>query len=448
MSIWRRTAALATTIKTFRPINNNPGNDPNAINPASASTDESNEITFDGLYAKLPLTPEQSKASNDSIETAMLNLGKAYIQGIEDCAIGTETLETLRTKFPDFAKMDEVLFNLYYCYNKNGETDKAEAIKKLMNEKYSKSKLTTIVTTGKDPADKSGNVEATKAYERIYDLFIEGNFDSAIAQKKIADSLYNDSHWTPQLLYIEAVYFVKQRNDSIAKTVLNDIISKFPQSPLAAKAANLVNVLARRNQIEQELRDLVLKMPDTTRKIPVQGPVVINNNKPQIAKDSVTTQPAVVQPPPITGNNNRPTIDTIAKKPVQPVPLVYTSTPDAPHYVVIVLNKIDPVYVNEARNAFVNYNRDTYYNKQMDAELINVDNDNRLLLISPFKNAQEALDYVEHTRPVTATQILPWLKGGKYFYSIITDQNLELLKNNKDIDKYKQFLDKTFPGKF
>src|SRR6185503_17857010 len=219
------------------------------------------EITFDGLYAKLPLTTEQMKESNDSLQSAMFNLGIAYIQGIEDCSIGTETFEQLRTKFPGHPKMDEVLFNLYYCYNKNGELAKAEAIKRQMNEQFGKSRFTTIVTTGKDPEAKTSNPEATKMYEGIYDLFLEGKFEDAIARKKIADSLYSNNFWTPQLLYIEAVYFIKQRQDSAAKVELNNIISKFPQSPLSAKATTMIDVLNRRSQIEKELRELVINMP-------------------------------------------------------------------------------------------------------------------------------------------------------------------------------------------
>ena len=84
----------------------------------------------------------------------------------------------------------------------------------------------------------------------------------------------------------------------------------------------------------------------------------------------------------------------------------------------------------------------------MQAELVEVDTDNRLLLISPFKNAAEAMTYVDQTRPKTSSEIIPWLKGGKYSYSIITEKNLEILKNSKDLDKYKQFLDKNVPGKF
>ena len=67
---------------------------------------------------------------------------------------------------------------------------------------------------------------------------------------------------------------------------------------------------------------------------------------------------------------------------------------------------------------------------------------------SAFKNAAEALTYVDQTRPKTSSEIIPWLKGGKYSYSIITGKNLEVLKNSKDLDKYKQFLDKNVPGKF
>ncbi len=51
-------------------------------------------------------------------------------------------------------------------------------------------------------------------------------------------------------------------------------------------------------------------------------------------------------------------------------------------------------------------------------------------------------------RPLTPTEIIPWLKGGKYSFSIITEKNLDLLKASKDIENYKKFLDQNLPGKF
>lgn len=501
---WRRSAALMNQIQSNNNVNMT-GADPTGANPADPSA-SGNESTFDGLYNRLPLTPQSLKVSNDSLQKAQFELGKIYIQDLEDCLAGTETLEALRTRFPQHPQMDEILFNLYYCYQRQGETAKASAIKGQMSQQFANSNLTAIVTTGKNPKDPQSNTEATRTYEGIYDLFIEGQFEEAVARKKTADSIYGGNYWTPQLLYIEAVYYIRQREDSIAKKVLNNIISRFDQTPMAAKAANLLSVLNRRAEIEEELRNLVITRPAedsvTAQPVAVVPPAV---PQPQPVKDTVTTKPRVpvitdpvatkpvipkdtlqitppgditvvkppvdslatsvptpdsvivtpVQPdtaatkPPVTA----PRPDTVVKAPIQP-PVVQTDPnafnykPEVPHYVVVVLNKIDPVFIREAQNAFNLHNQQNYRSKTMTTELVPLDTDNRLLLISPFKNAQEALEYVTVNKPKTATQIIPWLKGGKYSFMIISQTNLELLKTNKELGKYQQFLQNQLPGQF
>jgi hypothetical protein len=437
---WRRgnnvSAAMQDKINKANQASNNP-------RAGLKGQGQGDETTFDGLYGNLPLTTEQLKASNDSIQEAMFRLGKAYVQEIEDCSIGTETFETLRTRYPGFNPMDEVLFNLYYCYNKNGETAKAAAIKQLMSQKYDTSNFTTIVVTGKNPK-ATGNADATKAYEKIYDLFIEGNFAEAIAQKKIADSMYSKSNWTPQLLYIESVYYIKQRQDSAAIKVLNDIISQFPESPLAPRATNMINVLGRRAQIEDELNKLQITRPveDTSRRVTTNAPVT----QQPVQKDTATRQ--ITDPPVRTVT--RPVTDTTAKQPVvnQPVVSPYVYAPGDAHYVVLILTQVDQIFASEAKNAFYRYNRENFYNKQFALDLVDIDGTNRFMLISPFKSAEEALAYVDKTKPRTANDILPWLKGGKYTFSIINEKNLQLLQTNKNVDNYRSFLNQHLPGRF
>jgi hypothetical protein len=446
---WRRSAAMASIVQSQMQNSQSQYDRQRANNGVvNFSTEGEPEITYEVLYDRLPVTPEKLKQSNDSIQAAQFDVGLLYINELEDCLTGTTTLEGLRTRFPDFSKMDEVLFKLYFCYNKNGETDKAAAIKKLMTEKHGGSNFTTILVTGKNPQAAGPDEEATRTYEKIYDLFIEGNFTEAIAQKKTADSLYSSNYWTPQLLYIESVYYIRQHEDSIAKNALSNIISRFAGTPLEAKATTMLDVLNRRAQIEEELRNLVVtpQEDDTTTRY---RPETVNNNPPVTAPQIVRKDSAVVKPP-VTQPLIQvpPKIDTVVRTPIQLPANSYAFDAETPHYVVLALNKVDPVFVNEARNAFARFNRDTYYNKQMQAELVEIDADNRFLLISPFKNAQEATDYVEKTRPRTASEILPWLKGGKYSFTIITERNLELLKTSKDIEKYNQFLNQHLPGKF
>ena len=93
--------------------------------------------------------------------------------------------------------------------------------------------------------------------------FIEGHFDEAAAEKLKLDSLYGEKYWTPQLLYIEALYYIHYRYDSIGKVTLNKIITKYQGSPMAAKAKNVLRVLNERERIENYLRNLhVTRLPE------------------------------------------------------------------------------------------------------------------------------------------------------------------------------------------
>jgi len=430
---WRRSAAYAAIINSNQPGNQNqPGGQ-----PTQGGGDD--ELSFEGLYSKLPLTPEQLSLSNDSVQQALFELGKAYIQNIEDCSAGTETLEELRSRFPQFAKMSEVLFNLYYCYNKSGNAAKTAEIKQLLINNYGSSSFAKILITGENPDAKTPGNAATKTYENIYDLFIEGKFAEAITQKKTADSIYGKNYWTPQLLYIEAVYYIKQRRDSIAKEVLSGIISQFDNSPIKAKASSLLDVLNRRYLIEEELKKLVVtRTPEDSAKFKP----VINPPKKDIHDTAAVKQPVVTVPvKPVISDSAR--TNSVVKS---DAPFVYS--PGEGHYVVLILNKVDPVFSNEAKNAFARYHRDNFYNKQFSLDLFELDADNRLLLIAPFTNAQDAIAYIDKTKPRTADEIVPWLKGGKYSFSILTNGNFDLLKQYKNLEGYKVFLNQYFPGKF
>ena len=608
---WRRSSAVMATLRNQQ--QKGPGLPGNSGDLPSTESMQSSEVTAEGLLSRIPNSPEALKRSNDSVQTAMFANGVIYIRELEDCPLGTETLEQTRLRFPEIKQMDELLFNLYYCYWKNGEKGRADAIRKAMGDQFPKSDLTSIVTTGKSNKPTAIQEEPTKLYERVYDLFIEGKFSEAEDLKKKADSSYGKNYWTPQLLYIEAVYQIRQRQDSVATRTLNDIIGQFPGQPLAVKAANLLSVLGRRAQIEEELRNLVIKKDDDVenrvddRIANEPAPALIDSaaiarnkvtedslravnaalleknrldslqalkNEAELAKknredslqsarvaadllkknradsletarrnredslsisrmnrtdslkavkarklsaDSLATarrkqartdsltivknrkitadsllavrkkvasdslalaksnaaarkkevadstalvrsekdarKKAVADSLALTRTKPKPT-DSMAKAPVikpagAPVDaLGYTFKPASPHYVAIILTKVDPIFVSEARNAFARYNKDQYYNKTMNAELVELDESNRFLLMSPFQTSAEAVQYIDETRPKTATNIIPWLKGGKYAFIVITADNLKLLMESKDIGKYREFLEKNIPGKF
>ncbi len=447
---WRRSAAITGT--QARPGRGNP-----AGNPAAAGTntaDKPTELTFDGLYENIPLTGEKMKASNDSIQNALFSLSTIYAEQLEDCEGCIEAAESLRERFPGFEPMDRVLFNLYHCYSKLGETVRADALKKTMTDKYGTSDYTGIVTTGKNPAIPKEDPKPTKLYENIYDLFIEGNFEEATKNKKAADSVYGKGYWTPQLLYIEAVYHAKQREDSAAKAILAQIIALYPSSPLAVKAETLINVLGRRASIENELANMVIETPveDTVTRTRTEEPPPVVEEKQNLVKQDTSTvvRNDIPRNPVVPGKtiSTKSATDSVKLK-VAPPPLAsYDYNPGDKHYVAVVLNKVDNVFRNEAKNAFGIYNREKYYSRQFEYATVDIDADNKLLLIGGFDNADAAIEYLSQAKPVATTRIMPWLKPEKYSFTIISERNLEILKAKPLLEDYRKFTDKFWQRKF
>ena len=433
---WRRAAGMSFQPIVTKTVPDRPGNQP--IGDEVQAPPE--EISFDALYGHLPLTEKQLKLSNDSLSEALYKLGKSFANDLEDCPSSIRANEEIVNHFPAFNKIEEVLFTLYYCYNKSGETVKAQQAKKQMEQKYAGSRLTTIVSTGKDPGSKL-NEEATKAFQNVYDLFIEGNFTKAIADKKIADSIYGSNYWTPQLMYIEAVYYIKQRQDVKATEILNVIIAHDPGSAMAVKAGTMLDVLSRRQKIEDELNGLNVTRVEEKR-IPVDTTTKIDTvaYTPLPQKEKPKAEVKVADAKPVVK-----TADTVVNKPIISA---YAFKPDDKYYAAVILTKVDMVWVNETKNAFNIYNRGKYYNKQFEYTVTPLNAEYKFLLIGSFDNAQAAAEYVQSVKPVSNSQIVPWLATDKYSFTIISAANLEILKTQQDIGLYKQFIEKNIPGKF
>ena len=125
----------------------------------------------------------------------------------------------------------------------------------------------------------------------------------------------------------------------------------------------------------------------------------------------------------------------------------FALAPDKPHSVVIVMNKVDPVYVSEAKNAFNGYNQENFYSLSLTAENASLNDSIKMVVIGNFPTDKAALDYLQNLQPIAPRQIVPWLPANKYTFLIISGPNLQLLLNNKDLNAYRQFLSAAYPGR-
>ena len=398
------------------------------------------EISYDALLANVPLTDAQMQASNSKIIEALFINAQQFQNELEDYNAAIASYDSLNKRFPDNIHLEESLAGLYYCYNKIGKKFSADSALTVLNTKFKDGKYAKLLANSSTSKEQPEDA-ATKAYENVYDLFIEGKFDEAKAAKMQADSLYGDSHWSAQLLYIESIYYVSKHEDSAAIERLTQLTDQFSDSPLAQRAQTMIDVLRRRPQIERYLTNLqITRLPDD-EPAPVVNLNPVENlaeNKPENKKDSVVSNP--VQK---TVKANVDTVKTIAGAEKK-----YVFNASDQQFVAILLNKVDPVYANETRNAFNRYNQANFYNQKINITSNKVNDSLNIVLLGPFSDAASALIYVNKVKPQTAGVIIPWLKPDKYSFSIISQANLDILNNTKDLQGYQSLLQKVLPGKF
>jgi hypothetical protein len=425
-----------------------PGGNNLKLNGAETApaTPAAKELTAQSLLEAVPLTAEKLKKSKDSVENALFALGKSLQDYIPDYRNALKAYDSLETRFPDTRYFQEALYNQYFCYIHLDDSLNAARILALMKQKFPSGRYITLIENPpKGPADLPVRTQATTAYEKVYEHFIEGSFDQAAAEKLKLDSMYGEKYWTPQLLYIEALYYIHYRYDSIGKVTLNKIITKYQGNEMAAKAKNVLRVLNERERIENYLRNLkVTRMPEDSIAR------AANANEQAKRADSALVKPGVVNAKTIKDSGQvvlkKPDSAQLRKQALFVSPFIWS--PDKPQSVVLVMTKVDPVYVTESKNAFDRYNRETFYGKNYETSQLALSDTSKMMVIHGFDNAALALAYLDKAGNAAPREIVPWLPVNKYYFIIIDDQNLEILKANKDIQLYKKFLSVYSPDKF
>ena len=185
----------------------------------------------------------------------------------------------------------------------------------------------------------------------------------------------------------------------------------------------MIDVLKRRKEIETYLTNLQVTRAEDEQVI------MASEDKPAVKQPAVVVvkapviQKSVVVPPPVIK-------DTIAAAPLL-TSGSFVIKPDAAHTVMMVLEKVDGVYINEAKNAFTRYNKENYYGQPIDITKDAVDAEHSILIISSFTDAAAAIQYYDKIKRAAPREV-SWLPASKYSFIIISNDNLQVLKTNKD----------------
>lgn len=373
---WRR-ANKATNTSLL-----NGGEQEEASNQAAADTAAAMNDNRNPQYyiRNLPLTDSLLKISNDRIAAALLNAGKAYAESIKDTVKGTETYETLITRYPGSPSIPEALYNLYRL-NENSNKIKAEAFRQRLIEKYSDSEFARILSDPDYYMNKLADLKLTEQlYEEAYNLYAGEKYSEAMA--KINEALYRfpENSLSAKFMLLHAYAVAGSSDEKAYRDGLRILIDTYPSTPESNKAREL---LAHVNQQVPEL--------------------------------------------------------FIAEEKVAAAELYVADTTETRTFVLIIP---DPAFnVNQATFDVISYNIDYYTNRNYKTEGALTDNRFIMISVSGFQNFSQAMEYrgkFESARPVRNPA------GVKMFTFIIGGENLSKFRQDRNPERYDIFFRENF----
>lgn len=242
---WRRTNK--SSIKTDL------GNEDYAedVDSTGASKDT---LSVDQLLVDVPLTPVAIDSSNNRIINALYNLGNIYKNDLYEEKLAIQSFEDIMNRKVKHELVLPTAYQLYRIYSENGSPKKDEYKNFILNN-HPNSDYANIIRDPdyfKEKEAKANEDEA--AYSKLYDRYRNKMYGLVIAKcnKVIASDPNNTFLPKYYLLKAFAVGKTSQNTESALRSPLEDLIEKYPGTPEAAKAQELINRMGKIKEIEEK----------------------------------------------------------------------------------------------------------------------------------------------------------------------------------------------------
>jgi tetratricopeptide (TPR) repeat protein len=333
------------------------------------------------FYLKdLPLNDSLLAISNDNMANAYLNAGKAYSERILDNKKAIESFEALLTKFPSSELVPEASYCLYKLYL-GEKSSKSEPYKQLLIEKYPESEYAKILSDPDYYNKKMATLKlAEKLYQEAYEAYTSEKFENAITICNGALNNFGKEVLAPKFMLLKAYSIARISDERAFKEELNNLVKTWPNSEESQRAGEIILYL---NQEIPELK--------------------IEEDK-QIAA------------------------------------VLYTSDTTSSHVFALVIT--DPGFnINQATFDVISYNIDNYTNKNYRVEGSLVENTYIMITVSGFADFRQAMDYFS---AFNSAKNVRNPTGVKMYTFIISNNNLKVLNNDKNPERYRLFFNEKY----
>jgi tetratricopeptide (TPR) repeat protein len=194
----------------------------------------------------IPLTPEAIAKSNGRILEAYYNIGSIYKEQLQNYPKSVEAFEELLKRYPENKYKLSSYYQLYRTFLTLNNQSRADYYKNKILSEAPDSEYAIIIKTPEkagDIAEKRNKVE--KFYTETYQLYSEGRYQEALANCRVADSLYSKNYLMPQFTFIKALSIGRTQDIDAFERALTQIVIKYPKEPVKEKAQEMLDQIKK-----------------------------------------------------------------------------------------------------------------------------------------------------------------------------------------------------------
>jgi tetratricopeptide (TPR) repeat protein len=340
------------------------------------------ERTKEYYLRNLPLTDSLLDLSVRRSAEALLGEGKILASRLNDTLSAAASLEEAARTGTDANLKAEALYELYRLLRRI-DPARAERRRADLLSAYPGSEYALILS---DPdymnRHREAAARASGSYDTAYEAFTAGRFADARAICEEARRLYPGDELIPRFMLLNAMAAGALEGELAYKAGLDSLVSKFPTSPEGIRATEIIDYLRKE---KPEIR---------------------------IAEDT-----------------------RIAEE-------IYSPDTLQPHYVIIIASN-PRANMNRIVFDIINYNLDSYPDSNYRTEGTAVSTGYLLITTGPFENAARAAAWLKAFNPAG---IIREASSADLKIYLISRDNLQKFREDKNIDRYAIFHSKEYPG--
>ncbi|SFV33236.1 Tetratricopeptide repeat-containing protein [Thermoflavifilum thermophilum] len=419
---WRRAAA----IRGFEPPSTaNPTATVSAA-PSSVRTDSALSMGEKTLLANIPLTPEQLKASNDSISYALLQAARIFNFQLNRPDFAKDVLNTLLQRNPQSSNYPEIAYLLFLAYSQLHDSSQAAYYREVLLKNYPQTEYTRALR----PVTPMHTLRLSTLYDSAYTCYEQQRYSETLQWIQQGLDHHPADSLQMQFSLLQAMALLKLNREDSARHILQTLALQYPQLPAGAEASRILGVLQHKQELIARLESSspgIAGKDSITRAVTAQ-PASHTNGVPVQPKIADTAARPVVPPP----------------RPPQPVVATpYALNEKDPHFVIMLMQPSDADLLEAATQRFSTYLHAHAADSSLQVGPYALTPTQTMVVFRIFPDENHALEFLDQIR-ASAPALLKGLAISEYAFYIISRSNFILLNQTKDLNGYINFFNDNY----